>query len=38
MQFGDESLDIFQPELDPEALEAVEPGERLAVVHGATDK
>ena len=25
---GDEPLDIFQAELDPEALEAIQPGER----------
>jgi hypothetical protein len=31
MQVGDQSPNIFQPELDPEALKAVEPGERLGV-------
>ena len=33
MQLGDESPDIFQAELDTEALKAVEPGERLFVIH-----
>src|SRR5436309_11536708 len=32
MQIGDQSLDIFQPEFDAEALKAVEPGERLSVI------
>jgi len=31
MQFGKESPDVFQAKLDTEALEAVEPGERLFV-------
>jgi hypothetical protein len=35
---GDEPLDIFEPELDPEALKAVEPGERPRVIHGTTEK
>jgi hypothetical protein len=35
---GDEPLDIFEPEFDPEALKAVEPGERLWIVHGTTEK
>jgi hypothetical protein len=35
---GDEPPDIFEPEFDPEALKAVEPGERLWIVHGTTEK
>jgi hypothetical protein len=35
---GNEPLDIFEPELDPEALKAVEPGERPWVIHGTTEK
>ena len=37
-QRGEKSFNIFQAELDPEALEAIKPGERLAVVHGAMEK
>jgi hypothetical protein len=35
---GDEPPDIFEPEFDPEALKAVEPGERPWVIHGTTEK
>ncbi|PYJ74016.1 MAG: hypothetical protein DME72_04340, partial [Verrucomicrobia bacterium] len=38
MELGDEPLDIFEPEFNPEALKAVEPGERLSVIHGTTEK
>ena len=38
MQLGNESPDVLQSELDPEALKAVEPGERLRVVHCAEEK
>jgi hypothetical protein len=31
VQLREKSADIFQAELDPEALKAVEPGERLFV-------
>src|SRR6266478_1276320 len=33
IQFTDQASDVFQPELDPKALKAVEPGERLSVLH-----
>src|SRR6476646_3822891 len=36
--FSEKSLRVFQPEFYAEALEAVEPGERLPVVHGVTAK
>src|SRR6266705_3509423 len=32
VQLADETLDVLQPELDPEALKAIEPGERLRVI------
>src|ERR1700731_5076646 len=38
MQLGNQSLDIFQPEFDAEALKAVEPGERLSVLHDTEEK
>ena len=49
MKRRDEPPDIFQAELDPEALEAIQPGERLFVgresrhgglpdFHGTTEK
>src|ERR1043166_2056209 len=31
IDLGDEAPNIFEPEFDPEALKAVEPGERLFV-------
>jgi hypothetical protein len=31
IQFGNQTLDIFQAEFDPEALKAVEPGKRLGI-------
>jgi len=31
MQLGDKSPNIFQAKLNPEALKAIEPGERLFV-------
>jgi hypothetical protein len=31
MQLGNQTLDIFQAEFDPEALKAVEPGEGFFV-------
>src|SRR5258708_35671104 len=33
IQFSDQASDVFQTEFDPEALKAVEPGERLFVLH-----
>ncbi len=38
VQLGDQPLDVFQAELDPEALKAVEPGERLFIIHDAEEK
>ena len=38
MQLVDQSPDVFQSELDAEALKAVEPGERLPVVHCVEEK
>jgi hypothetical protein len=38
MQFSDQASDVFQTELDPEALKAVEPGERLFVLHDTEEK
>jgi hypothetical protein len=31
VQLREQVLDIFQPEFDPEALEAVKPGKRLFI-------
>jgi hypothetical protein len=38
MKLRDKPPDIFEPEFDPEALKAVEPGERPWVIHGTTEK
>ena len=38
MQLVDQPPDVFQSELDAEALKAVEPGERLPVVHCVEEK
>src|SRR5438477_6534651 len=38
MQLVDQPPDVFQSELDAEALKAVEPGERLPVFHCVEEK
>ena len=38
IQFAEQALNVFEPELDPEALRAVKPGQRFPVIHGADEK
>ena len=38
MHLGNQTPNIFQTKLDPEALKAVEPGERLFVLHDTEEK
>src|ERR1700730_3773966 len=38
LQLGDQSPNVIQAELDPEALKAVEPGERLFILHDTDEK
>jgi len=38
VQLAQQALDIFEPELDPETLRSVEPGQRLTIVHCEFEK
>src|SRR5207244_12529083 len=38
MRLSNQTPNVFQPELDPKALKAVKPGERLLVTHDAEEK